>query len=282
MSAAISASRRSPAVLDTDGIPSPSAHDPDRNSHRPGHAWAASAVRAIICNPRYLGRQVFGRQRRHETLVDPAQPALGHESRMRWQAEGDWVISDEPSHEALIDETAWQRAQLLMSERAHGNGGGSPRSDAGRYVLVGLIHCSHCGRRMQGSHARGHAMYRCRLASRDYATAPEGHPRSMAVREDRILPVLDDWLVGLFAPGRVEDLAEEILEADQRDPAHSAAVAQAQRTIAEAHRKIERHLAGLEAGIDPELIAERTRKAQLEVAAAEAILNSTPDDAPCR
>ncbi|MGQ0615763.1 MAG: zinc ribbon domain-containing protein [Acidimicrobiia bacterium] len=164
-----------------------------------------------------------------------------------------------------------------MSERARGNGGGSPRSDAGRYTLVGLIECSHCGRRMQGSHTRGHAMYRCRLTSSDYATPSKGHPRSMAVREDRILPVLDDWLVGLFAPDRVEELAEQILEADQHDSAQAAVVAQAHRTIAEAQRKMERHLAGLEAGIDPDLIAERTRKAQLEIVAAEAILNSKPD-----
>lgn len=265
-------------VLDTDGMPSPSAHDPSRNSHRPGHAWAASAVRAIICNPRYLGRQVFGRQRRHELLVDPAQPALGHESRMRWQDEGDWVISDEPTHQPLVDETTWPRAQQLMSERARGNGGGSPRADAGRYALVGLIQCSHCGRRMQGSHTRGHPMYRCRLASSDFARTPDDHPRSMAVREDRILPVLDDWLVGLFAPDRVHVLAEQVLEADRQASAHSVAVAQAQRAIAEARRKMERHLAGLEAGIDPDLIAERTRKAQLEIVAAEAILNSTPND----
>lgn len=155
-------------VLDGDGVPSPSAHDPDRNPHRsPGHAWAASAVRAILSNPRYLGRQVCGRQRRHEQLVDPAQPALGHQTRMRWQAETDWVISDVPTHEPLVDETTWQRAQLLMRERARGNGGGSPRADTSRYALVGLLQCSHCGRRMQGSHTRGNPMYRCRLASDD-------------------------------------------------------------------------------------------------------------------
>lgn len=265
-------------ALDAGGIPSPSAHDPERNPHRPAHAWAASAVRAIVSNPRYLGRHVFGRQRRHEQLVDPAQPALGHETRMRWQAADDWVISDEPTHEALVDEFTWQRAQLLMSERARGNGGGSPRADTGRYALVGLLQCSHCGRRMQGSHTRGHPMYRCRIASSDYARTPDDHPRSMAVREDRILPVLDEWLVGLFAPDRVHDLAGEVLEADRQASAHSAAVAQAQRTIAEARRKMERHLAGLEAGIDPELIAERTRKAQLEIVAAEAIINSSPDE----
>ncbi|HEX7165520.1 MAG TPA: hypothetical protein VF230_00935 [Acidimicrobiales bacterium] len=36
-------------------------------------------------------------------------------------------------------------------------------------------------------------------------------------------------------------------------------------------------MAALEAGVDPALVAERTRKAQSEIVAAEAILNSTPD-----
>lgn len=34
--------------LTRDGIPSPSAHDPARNSHRVGVAWPKGAVRAIV------------------------------------------------------------------------------------------------------------------------------------------------------------------------------------------------------------------------------------------
>ena len=33
-------------TLTREGVPSPSAHDHARNRHRPGHAWARSAVRA--------------------------------------------------------------------------------------------------------------------------------------------------------------------------------------------------------------------------------------------
>ena len=50
--------------LTRDGIPSPSAHDPARNRHRAssGGAWSKSAVRSILANPRYTGRQVWGRE----------------------------------------------------------------------------------------------------------------------------------------------------------------------------------------------------------------------------
>ncbi len=44
--------------LTRDDIPSPSAYDPRRNRHRCGIAWSYSAVRAILSNPRYTGRQV--------------------------------------------------------------------------------------------------------------------------------------------------------------------------------------------------------------------------------
>lgn len=72
--------------LTRDGIPSPSAHDPARNRHRAssGGAWGKSAVRAILANPRYTGRQVWGRQRRDEVLIDVEDVALGHATKLRW------------------------------------------------------------------------------------------------------------------------------------------------------------------------------------------------------
>lgn len=56
--------------LTRDGTPCPSAHDPARNSHRDGLAWSKGAIRAILTNPRYTGRQVWNRQRKDEVLLD--------------------------------------------------------------------------------------------------------------------------------------------------------------------------------------------------------------------
>jgi site-specific DNA recombinase len=61
-----------------DGIACPSADDPARNRHRSGVAWSKMAVRAILTNPRYTGRQVWNRQRRDEVLLDVHDVALGH------------------------------------------------------------------------------------------------------------------------------------------------------------------------------------------------------------
>lgn len=265
------------ALLSAGGIPSPSASDRQRNSHRPGHAWASSAVRTILANPRYLGRHVFGRQRRHELLLDPNQPALGHTTRMRWQAATDWVVSEVQTHTPLVTEDLFQVAQMLMRSRGREHGGGSPRSAPGRYALAGILLCHHCGRRMQGSHTRGRPLYRCRLSGGDYARPPDGHPRTLTVREDRILPVLDEWLLGLFTPERIHDVAIQVAAADASARREDPAVQAARRTVAEARRKIDRYLAGLEAGIDPALVADRTRRAQAELAAAQAVIDCAPE-----
>lgn len=268
------------ATLTADDIPSPSANDPLRNSHRSGHAWSASAVRAILSNPRYLGRHVFGRQKREERLVDPNQPALGHATKQCWIPADDWVTADEPTHPPLVGEREWRSAQATMAVRGRNGGGGPRRSQLGRYALVGIVTCQHCGRRMQGNHARGLAFYRCRLTSDDYAAPPPGHPRTLAVREDRILPVLDQWLTGMFSPDRIDDVATRIVAADRIGPGENRAADAARRTIAAARSKLDRYLAALEAGMDPDLVTSRTRAAQAEIAAAQAVLDGVQATSP--
>jgi site-specific DNA recombinase len=62
-------------ALTRDDIPCPSAQDPGRNRHRDGLAWSKSAVRVILANPRYTGRQVWNKQRTDE--VHPTVRGLG-------------------------------------------------------------------------------------------------------------------------------------------------------------------------------------------------------------
>jgi site-specific DNA recombinase len=69
--------------LTRDGIPSPSQHDRARNRHRTGEGWSKSAVRTILTNPRYTGRQVWSKQRKDEILLDVDDVAAGYETRMR-------------------------------------------------------------------------------------------------------------------------------------------------------------------------------------------------------
>jgi site-specific DNA recombinase len=72
--------------LSRDDIPSPSAHDPERNRHRRSSngAWSKSAVRAILANPRYTGFEVWNKQRADEVLLDIDDVAQGRSTKMRW------------------------------------------------------------------------------------------------------------------------------------------------------------------------------------------------------
>lgn len=60
--------------LERDGLRSPGEIGPTRHPRSAG-LWSGSAVRAILTNPRYLGHQVAGRQRRKDELLDrPTRP----------------------------------------------------------------------------------------------------------------------------------------------------------------------------------------------------------------
>jgi len=102
-------------MLTAEGVPSPSAHDPDRNPHRCGLAWSKSAVRAILLNPRYTGRQVWNKQRKDEILIDVADVALGHITRQRWNDPGQWIYSEQPAHPPIIDDDTFAQAQQLLA-----------------------------------------------------------------------------------------------------------------------------------------------------------------------
>jgi site-specific DNA recombinase len=149
-------------ALTRDGIPSPSAHDPARNTHRNGIAWSKSAVRAILTNPRYTGYQVWNRQRTDEILLDVENVALGHTSKMRWNPADKWVFSEQPAHPPIIAREDFELAQATLA----GRGSKSQHRQHRRtrsYPLRGVLLCGLCGRRMGGKFNNGHAYYLCRF-----------------------------------------------------------------------------------------------------------------------
>ncbi len=69
--------RRIAGVLDADGVPCPSAHDPACNRHRNGAGWTVGTVLALLRNPRYTGFEVWTKQSKAEVLIDPHNVGLG-------------------------------------------------------------------------------------------------------------------------------------------------------------------------------------------------------------
>jgi site-specific DNA recombinase len=248
--------------LTRDGIPSPSAYDRARNSHRSGIAWSKSAVRAILTNPRYTGRQVWNRQRKDEVLLDVANVALGHVTKERWNPPQDWIWSETAAQPQIVSAEVFSEAQRVLQGR-----GGKPTTRTKRpaprtYLLRGLICCGACDRRMNANWANKAVYYRCRFPQ-EYALANSvSHPLNVYIREDRLVPRLDRWLATVFDDDVVERTLDQLDAAQQMTTGTDALIAAIRREIADADRKLGRHRAALEAGADPAVVAGRIQEVQ--------------------
>lgn len=257
--------------LTREGIASPSGHDRQRNPHRHGLAWGKSAVRAILRNPRYTGHAVWAKQRRDEVLLNVDDVSAGHQTIMRWNAEESWVWSADPVHEALVTRATFDAVQRRMAGRAGGHGRRrAPRTNR-TYALRHRMKCGCCNRFMQGAVSGGRTYYRCKFAG-EYALATEiGHPKSVNLREDDLLPHLDAWLASIFGEEHLDDTCAAMAAVAGTEPA--ADTSAIRTAIRECDRKLERYRQALEAGTDPKIVAEWIKQVTKERAAAEAQLH---------
>ncbi|GAB3250382.1 recombinase family protein [Kineosporia babensis] len=254
--------------LTREGVPCPSAHDPARNRHRSGAAWVASAIEAILRNPRYTGYEVWNKQRKEEVLIDVEDVALGHQSRMRWNAREKWIISPSKRHEAIIDEADFDLAQSALKDRGHQDVSQrtvrAPRRSTRPYLFRGVITCGRCQRHMEGSWNNGRAHYRCKLKLADRALAEAGHPSTVYVREDKILPHLDAWLDQLFSPTRCHQTVDLLREGSRVSGIESRR--ESLKKLQACDGKIRRYREALEAGADPSMVAQWTSEVVAEQA----------------
>lgn len=259
--------------LTSEGIPCPSAYDRARNPHRSGIAWSKSAIRVILTNPRYTGRQVWNRQRTDEILLDVDDVAMGHTSVMRWNPQNQWITSNDPAHPAIVDTETFEAAQALLRRRGDGPGGEHKRHRARHvYVFKGALYCALCDRKMQGQRSNGEAYYRCRYAQ-EYALANKiHHPRNIYLRERDLVGPLDTALARAFAPHRIADTVAAM--ADHHDtPQVDQEIIRARAQLSDANTKLTRHKAALEAGADPTIVAGWISEVEAERRRALAVLN---------
>ena len=249
--------------LTADGIPCPSAHDPGRNRHRCGTAWNKYAVRTILANPRYTGRQVWNRQRKDEVLIDVHDVALGHTTKQRWNDEDKWIFSEGIVHPPIIDDETFRRAQELLTARAGVRGPHKPHKSRHDYALSGLLFCGICDRRMQGHWANAAPYYRCRFPS-EYALANRvQHPLNVTLRQDTLLGPLDGWLASKFEPCHLRGTIDELAEATvphEIDPGNVELDAK----IADCDRKLVQYRATLDAGAEPATVARWITETEAE------------------
>ncbi len=265
--------------LTRDGIACPSAHDPARNPHRCGVAWSKSAIRAILTNPRYTGRQVWNKQRKDEVLIDVTDIALGHTTKQRWNDHDRWIFSDNLVHPPIIDAETFAEAQQLLAGRAQVSG---PRERFRRhhvYVLGGRFICGLCDRKMQAHWSNDMAYYRCRFPA-EYALANNlTHPRDVFVRERDVVPELDDWLRREFEPHRLAETIDSLAAASTDITGQQQAIAEAQDMIRACDAKMARYQEAIDAGADIIEVTKWINATKADRLAAQAAVRGTASPA---
>jgi len=88
------------------------------------------------------------------------------------------------------------------------------------------------------------------------------------VREDTVLPRLDAWLGRLFDPANL-DATVAALAAVNGDDTTAAKIERCRRALVDCEQRLARYRAALEAGTDPNVIAQWTAEVQAEHAQAE-------------
>jgi site-specific DNA recombinase len=255
------------------GIPSPSAYDPARNSHRDPRGWAFSAVRAILANDVYTGRRVWAKQRKFEELLDPEDVAAGNRTHLRWRPEEEWIRPELKTHPALIEADLYAAARgRLASPEPRVR---KARSSAHAYPLRGILFCSICGRRMEGTWRKaktgetGRVLYRCAVRRNRALTEDfPDHPKTLYLREDVILEPLDRWIASITT---ADALATHQCPSTRTPPSDLL-----KAKLAEMDRKIASLIEAVEAGADLPQITEQLNRRARERSGLEAELRALP------
>ena len=246
----------------------------NQGHHRPPRVkqQAKSAIRVILANPRYTGRQVWNKQRKAEILIDVDDVALGHETKMRWNPAQEWIYSNDRAQEALIDDETFHQVQTMIAAGARRpDVNRKPRRSKRSYAFSGLLFCGLCDRRMIGSFNNGRNHYRCTYSA-EYADANRlAHPRSLYLREDKITELVDPWVRRAFSSANLRTTLQAMADAQHSDGDQHRVIV-AREKIAICDTKLDRYRAALDAGTDPVLVQQWITQVQAERAVAAADL----------
>ena len=214
-----------------------------RRKVRRCRGWMQSAVRSILKNPLYTGRQ---RWNASQYLRDPDTG----KDRRRARPESEWKVNQDESLRIIGDalfESAQARTRVTSKGDARLKTGGRAK-----YVLSGLLTCEICGSKYVmadkthyycSSHASGRACANTTRVRRD-------------ALEAQLLIDNDSPVGGLLAPERVARMAAELEQLYAEHLRQSTArAAEMPKELRELTARIERLRERLRAG-DPDLTSD--------------------------
>lgn len=98
---------------------------------------------------------------------------------------------------------------------------------------------------MQGHWSHGRAYYHCKFTE-DYPDGDRAHPRNIYVKEEALLPGLDEWLAELVDDDHIDDTCDRLAGVSEPDPAAVEREAALRAAIADCDRKLANYRALLD------------------------------------
>lgn len=153
--------------------------------------WCETTVRNILLNQMYIGDMVQGKQKVISYKVH---------DRVRTD-EKDWYVV-ENTHEAIIDRTIFDKAQLLHQRDTR-----VAPNQKKVYLFSGFVRCADCKKSMTRKMAKNYVYYCCATYSRKSKTACTKHTIRVEILEKAVLLAIQKQIALV---GNLSEIIDEI------------------------------------------------------------------------
>jgi DNA invertase Pin-like site-specific DNA recombinase len=169
-------------------------------------------VISVLKNPFYAGAYAYGKSEKRTDIVEGrARKSYGHGKPLE-----EWEVLLKDHHEGYVDWAEFERNQVQLAANAYGRVGGAKSGRGGRALLVGVLSCARCGRRLVVTY-RGRsptqALYRCERPNQML-----GLPRCLGFGSTRVDAAVAGELLRAVEPMAIE----AALEAERRHMEHQS------------------------------------------------------------
>jgi excisionase family DNA binding protein len=195
-----------------------------------------NTIHRLLTNPIYAGAYVFGRTG-SQVRVEAGRKLITRGVRRRQE---EWEVLIRDHHESYISWDDYEKNQRIINGNANMKGEmvpGSVRNGGG--LLVGLLRCGHCGRKLKVQHngLRGVARYLCNDATVNHGRRTKciafGNMRADAAVSTEVLSVIAP--LGLEAA--LQAITDRERDGAQRLKQIELALEQARYEAARSHRQ---------------------------------------------
>ncbi len=157
-------------------------------------------VISVLKNPFYADAYIYGKTEHRTAIVDGrAQKTYGHGRPFE-----EWEVVLKDHHEGYVDWAEFERNQKQLAANSFSRIGETKSGRGGQALLVGLLTCARCGRRLKVAYyGRSGLAYRC-----DSPNIMLGSPRCLTFGSSRIEPAVTRELLRAVEPFAIEAARE--------------------------------------------------------------------------